>query len=453
VATAPEPLDPSFTITLPAFEGPLDLLLHLIKAHELDILDLPIAFVTERYLSYVSLMEKLDLDIASEYLVMAATLAHIKSKMLLPQEPAGQEEEEEAEELDPRAELIRRLLEYQKYKLAAEQLGSRGIAGRDVFARGSEAPEASGPAPLSGVGLFALLDAFNAVLARARADLAFQITAEGVSIQDRMRQVTELLGQRRDMTFHELFEGQASIYELVVTFLALLEMAKRRLVRIYQADPSSPIHLRSTVLAVDAPQQEEGANEAGATPHDDVANEAGEAPVSADPAAAAGEHRAGEATAASADEADERGAVEARPEDHGVEEARAEEASPEVEAARAEEPSQHGVDEVSAESSGADERGVDGASAEEAASADEHGADAGTVEAVVQDRGVEERGVEEQGVQDQSGDDEDTIIETQAELERRATPAEPSAPLEDGDETVESDGPTAQHKIPADEGA
>lgn len=251
MATTPEPLDPSFQISLPAFEGPLDLLLHLIKAHELDILDLPIAFVTERYLSYVSLMEKLNLDIASEYLVMSATLAHIKSKMLLPQEPADQEDEEQGEEIDPRAELIRRLLEYQKYKLAAEQLGTRGIAGRDVFGRGSEAPEASGPAPMASIGLFALLDAFNKVLERARADLAFQITAEGVSIQDRMRQLTELLSSRSEVTFEQLFEGQASIYDLVVTFLALLEMAKRRLCRIYQADPHSPIHLRSTVLAAE----------------------------------------------------------------------------------------------------------------------------------------------------------------------------------------------------------
>lgn len=246
--TAPDPLDPSFQIALPAFEGPLDLLLHLIRTHELDILDLPIAFVTERYLSYVSMMEKLDLDIASEYLVMAATLAHIKSKMLLPEEPKDQEDEQPGEEIDPRAELIKRLLEYQKYKLAAEQLGARGIAGRDVFPRGADAPEASGPAPLADIGLFALLDAFNAVLARAKADLAFQVIAEGVSIQDRMRQLVERLRERKELAFDQLFEGQATVYELVVTFLALLEMAKRRLVRMYQADPDSPIHLRSTVI-------------------------------------------------------------------------------------------------------------------------------------------------------------------------------------------------------------
>ncbi len=259
MSDAPDPLDPSFTIALPAFEGPLDLLLHLIRKHELDILDLPIAFVTERYLAYVSLMERLDLDLASEYLVMAATLAHIKSKMLLPQEAQEPDEDEAAgEEIDPRAELIRRLLEYQKYKAVAEDLGARGIAGRDVFGRGSAAPEASGPAPLAPTSLFKLLDAFNAVLERAKGNLAFEITAEGISIQDRMRQMTELLRERREVTFEALFEGQATIYDLVVTFLALLEMAKRRLVQIYQAEPSSPIHLRSTVLAEE--EREEAAS-------------------------------------------------------------------------------------------------------------------------------------------------------------------------------------------------
>lgn len=245
----PEPLDPSLLITLPSFEGPLDLLLHLIRKHELDILDLPIAFVTERYLEYVTMMEKLDLDIASEYLVMAATLAHIKSKMLLPQEPDDQPDDDvPEEEIDPRAELIRRLLEYQKYKDAAEKLGARGIIGRDVFPRGSDAPEAGGPPALAPTSLFQLLDAFQAVLQRAQADLAFEITAEGISIQDRMRQLTELLRERREVTFDMLFEGQVTVYDIVITFMAILEMAKRRLVRIFQADPHSPIHLQSTVL-------------------------------------------------------------------------------------------------------------------------------------------------------------------------------------------------------------
>ncbi|MBZ0120457.1 MAG: segregation/condensation protein A, partial [Sandaracinaceae bacterium] len=254
-SNTPEPLDPSFQIRLPAFEGPLDLLLHLIKKHELEVLDLPIAFVTERYLEYIGVMEKLSLDIASEYLVMAATLAYIKSRMLLPQEAAQEEEEATLEEeIDPRAELIRRLLEYQKYKVAAEHLAGRGVTGRDVFLRGSDAPEATGPAPLASMTLYKLLDAFQGILKRAKTELAFAITTEGVSIQERMRELTDRLRAERDIQFDQLFEGAVGVFDLVITFLAILEMAKRRLVRIYQAEATSAIHLRSTVVDADEAQ-------------------------------------------------------------------------------------------------------------------------------------------------------------------------------------------------------
>jgi segregation and condensation protein A len=292
-APAIEALDPNFQLHLPTFEGPLDLLLHLIQKHELDILDLPIAFVVERYLEYLTVMENLDLDVASEYLVMAATLAHIKSKMLLPPDPSQVDEEaEDVEEIDPRAELIRRLLEYQKYKHAAEQLLSRGVAGRDVFTRGMEAPEAMGPAPLASIGLFKLLDAFQAVLKRANQELAFEITAEGVSIQDRMAVLTERLRGRRHCSFDELFEDVRSVYEVVVTFLAILEMAKRRLTRIYQADVLAPIHLELLVTEVDesmvsgvdeydgrgpqavAPSDDEALDETVARPGEDPLGEA-----------------------------------------------------------------------------------------------------------------------------------------------------------------------------------
>ncbi|MGF1468218.1 MAG: segregation and condensation protein A [Sandaracinaceae bacterium] len=248
MADPPEPLDPDFQLTLPDFEGPLDLLLHLIRRHELDILDLPIAFVTERYLEYVSLMKKLDLDIASEYLVMAATLAHIKSKMLLPQVPEDQEDDLEEEEGDPREQLIRRLLEYQKYKAAAEDLGARGLAGRDVFTRGTDAPRATGPAPLAPTSLFRLLDAFQRVLERAEGRLAFEVETDGVSIQERMQQLTERLRGQGEVRFEDLFDEQVRVYDLVVTFLAMLEMAKRRLLRIDQVHASGPIIVRSTVL-------------------------------------------------------------------------------------------------------------------------------------------------------------------------------------------------------------
>lgn len=249
MTNAPEPLDPSFQLHLPAFEGPLDLLLHLVQKHDLPILDLPVAFVTERYLEYLGLMQEMNLDIAAEYLVMAATLAYIKSKMLLPPDPSAIEETDPEDEIDPRAELIRRLLEYQKYKQAAQDLASRGMTGRDVFLRGMEAPEALGEAPLAGLGLFKLLDAFKAVLERTNKQASFAVTHEGISIHDRMRQLVDTLAEKRTCRFDELFDDTMSVYDLVVTFLAILEMAKRRLARVYQSEPIAPIHLEYTVLA------------------------------------------------------------------------------------------------------------------------------------------------------------------------------------------------------------
>lgn len=266
-ADRPEPLDSRLQLKLPSFEGPLDLLLHLCQKHELDIVTLPIAFVTERYLEYVRWMEKLDLDVAAEYLVMAATLAHIKSKSLLPPDPSAIDEEASPEEeIDPRQELIRRLLEYQKYKAAGEALGARGVAGRDVFLRGMEAPEVAGPAPLAGVGLFKLLDAFQVVLKRAKADLAFQITAEGITIQDRMTQLATSLRQKKRCTFDELFDDARTVYDIVVTFLALLEMAKRRLASVYQSDPSAAIHIEYRVLEAEDEAAPSGAPSGSAVP-------------------------------------------------------------------------------------------------------------------------------------------------------------------------------------------
>lgn len=248
---APTPIDPNFRLDLPGFEGPLDLLLFLIKKHELDVLDLPIAFVASRYAEYLSLMEQLNLDVAGEYLVMAATLAHIKSKSLLPKPPEDQDDEEE-DEVDPREELIRRLLEYQKYKRLAEQLGARGVAGRDVFPRGIPAPKAQGEAPLADVSVFKLIDAFQKIIKRHDGQLAFEIDVERISIQERMGQITELVQRRERLPFQELFDGFASTYDLVVTFLALLEMAKMRLVRVYQGEPDGPIYLEPAVLPVEA---------------------------------------------------------------------------------------------------------------------------------------------------------------------------------------------------------
>jgi segregation and condensation protein A len=250
---APIPIDPNFRLELPNFEGPLDLLLHLVQTHSLDILDLPIAFVTEKYVEYLGLMQKLNLDVAAEYLVMAATLVHIKSKSLLPRPPPELEDDDE-EEADPREALIRRLFEYQKYKHAAENLASRGLAGRDVFPRGTTTPVAEGEPPLAPVSLFKLLDAFKTIAERVAGTLSLEVDAERITIQERMTQIIDLIDVRKRLRFEELFEGASTTYELVVTFLALLEMGKMRLLFVYQADPGSPIHIeRQEGVAVPLP--------------------------------------------------------------------------------------------------------------------------------------------------------------------------------------------------------
>lgn len=233
--------DAGWRVRLPTFEGPLDLLLHLIQEHEIDIRDIPIAFITEKYVEYIKLMQELNIDVASEYLVMAATLAHIKSKMLLPTPPQDQEDGEGEPELDPRAELVRRLLEYQKYKDAAGQLGDRSVLGRDVFLRGAAAPSVEGPAPLAQLSLFKLLDAFQSVLDRAKTTVDHEIDLERFSITDRINELSDLLAKRPKMRFEELFEGVTSRGDLILTFLALLEMTRLRLTRLYQEAPLDPI--------------------------------------------------------------------------------------------------------------------------------------------------------------------------------------------------------------------
>jgi segregation and condensation protein A len=241
------PAEQVFRLEIASFEGPLDLLLHLIQSHELDILDLPIAFITEKYLAYLKTMQVLALDVVSEYLVMAATLAHIKSKMLLPAAPTDQDDADDEPEEDPREALVKRLLEYQKYKAAAQNLASRGMAGRDIFLRGAPAQEAKGEAPLGGMTLFNLLDAFNRVLKRANADFSREISAERITIQDRIQELLDTLAEQRRITFESLFEGYITTYDMVVTFLAMLEMGKQKLLRVYQSEPYAPIYLESAV--------------------------------------------------------------------------------------------------------------------------------------------------------------------------------------------------------------
>jgi len=247
-----------YRVQLPAFEGPLDLLLHLIQQHELDILDIPVSFITQKYLEYLSLMRSLSIDVASEYLVMAATLTHIKSKMLLPVVPAGQDGDGlPEEEVDPRAELVRRLLEYQKYKTAAAELHERGTLGKDVFGRGIQEPVPEGPAPFASVAVFSLFDAFEKLLKRTNVKIDHEVVFDRITITDRIVELTERLSERKRCTFEDLVLNDPTRqpgvpptrFDVVITFLAILEMARMKLIRVYQSDPLAPIHLEVTMTA------------------------------------------------------------------------------------------------------------------------------------------------------------------------------------------------------------
>jgi segregation and condensation protein A len=240
-----------YAVKLPIFEGPLDLLLHLIRLNEVEITDIPIARIGEQYLEYLALMRDLNLDIAGEYLLMAATLAWIKSRMLLP--PDGLEDEDEG--LDPRAELVARLLEYQRFKEAAGQLGDRRLLGRDVFDARVPARE---PSPESEreieVGLFELIEAYRRVLEKTpTAGAPHEIEIETVTVNERMRVVMGALELRESIEFEQIFvecyEAQPSRLLIVVTFLAVLELTRLAALRLYQSlgaggTPEGPIRLR-----------------------------------------------------------------------------------------------------------------------------------------------------------------------------------------------------------------
>lgn len=272
---APEPPDDdAYRVKLDVFEGPLDLLLHLIRKHELDILDIPVSFITKKYLEYLNLMTSVQIDVASEYLVMAATLTHIKSKMLLPAEPTDQEDDEsEPEYTDPRADLVRRLLEYQKYKYAAEQLGGKAALGRDVFTRGTREPVPEGSAPLAQGSVFKLFDAFEKVLERVHQEADHQVLFERVGIAERIVELTEMLQDNQRMRFEDFFvmadaDGnpkEPTRLDLVVTFLALLEMCKMRVARVLQDDALGEIVIE--FAAKHPPAQAETQGAVGGTEH------------------------------------------------------------------------------------------------------------------------------------------------------------------------------------------
>ena len=243
---------PFYRVKLDVFEGPLDLLLHLIKKNEMEVADIPIAQITEQYLGYLGMMREFNLDIAGEFLVMAATLIHVKSRMLLPRVDPTQEDPEE----DPREALMRRLLEHQKFKAAAELLHEREIQRSAQWVRPDgriadvvgESPE-----PEIEVDLFSLMAAFRQVLDRARQRPRVILPPEQISIEDRIAQLLARLSETDACGFEDLFADVQSRGGMIVTFLSLLEMIRLKLVRVYQQANSGPIRVYKRTRVEGAP--------------------------------------------------------------------------------------------------------------------------------------------------------------------------------------------------------
>ncbi len=235
-------MEQDYKVKLEVFEGPLDLLLYLIKKDEIDIYDIPIERITKQYLAYMDLFKILDLDVAGEFVVMAANLIYIKSRSLLP--VSQQPPEEEADEADPRWELVRQLLEYKKFKEAAEHLQTRAQVQENLFSRSPEKPDFTGERPLGEVSIFDLLNAFQTMLKRVnlKEDLR-EIFEENFTVSDKIDLILKMIATGVALTFSELFAQAASRTEIVVTFLALLELIRLKQLRVVQPDVFSEIEL------------------------------------------------------------------------------------------------------------------------------------------------------------------------------------------------------------------
>jgi len=223
------------------FDGPLDLLVHLVKKNELEISDISVAAITEQYMQYLEFIQTLNIDVAGDFLVMAATLAHIKSRMLLPTEIG------EGEDEDPRMEIIRPLTEYIQLKYAAEDLTKRDRLDWDVFLRSqpedAEAWSEDDSGLLVQVGLFELIEAFQEIIKRASPASFMDITPDTITVKGRISEILDILEERGSATFKELFEENATKGDIVVTFLAILEMAKSQVIRLIQ-------HIESGVIRI-----------------------------------------------------------------------------------------------------------------------------------------------------------------------------------------------------------
>ena len=269
VASEPRGRAAIYSVELEVFEGPLDLLLHLVRRHELEILDIPIAFVAEKYLEYLGMMRALDLEVAGDYLVMAATLAWLKSRELLPvvakpgEEPGADDEEGE----DPREALIRRLVEYERFKNAASQLDALPMSGRDVFARGADIEMPAMDPGLAPVTLFRLAEAYYKVLTRAKINKSHEVQIEAVTVAQRMQQLTLMLDQRQEFEFEGLFLGRSWTSELelrtmlVVTLMSILELVKLGVARVQQVPDTDSIRIYRLSITEEARQQIEAYDE------------------------------------------------------------------------------------------------------------------------------------------------------------------------------------------------
>ena len=237
-------------VILEAFEGPLDLLLYLIRKENLDILDIPIAEITRQYTRYIGVMQNMRLELAGEYLVMSAMLAEIKSRLLLPR-PASDEDEEG----DPRAELVRRLQEYERYKQAAEDLDALPQSGRDVFQARAEVVNGKVLRLPPEVGLQDLIAAFQEVMKRASMFAHHHVQMESLSIRERMSIVLSTVQAHRYTRFIDLFTVEEGRMGVVVTFLAVLELTRESLIELTQSEPFEPIHVRAASGAEQLPEQ------------------------------------------------------------------------------------------------------------------------------------------------------------------------------------------------------
>jgi segregation and condensation protein A len=238
-----------YRVALPEFEGPLDLLLHLCKTHEIEIVNIPIAFITEKYLEYLEVMQSMPVDIAADYLVMAATLAYLKSRELVPSpEPLEVVAEEEGEVLDPREELIRRLLQYQKYKDAAEKLGARPIEGRNVFGRGADLENDDGQSPLAEHSVWKLIESFGKLLEKSGTKLTHNVVVDRMSISERINQLIDRIeaggGSFRFDAFFDLQLPEDELRnQVVVTLLAILELARLKVIRVLGSPDSETLFI------------------------------------------------------------------------------------------------------------------------------------------------------------------------------------------------------------------